>query len=103
MRQIHKVKTETGFTTSRRKRGISEMQQRWHLRSSKLAVAAVALCLLPQTLFAHKQKDLEPQDRAQAQQWVEQGLDHFKNVKVSDQYITYSDSQNTYGIALPRI
>jgi tetratricopeptide (TPR) repeat protein len=79
------------------------MQERWQLRNSKLAAAVVALCLLPQAVFAHKPKDLEPQDQAQAQQWVEQGLDHFKNVKVTDQYITYSDSQNNYGIALPRI
>ena len=63
----------------------------------------MALCLLPQTVFAHKQKDLEPQDQAQARQWVEEGLDHFKNVKVTDQYILYSDSQNNYAIALPRI
>src|ERR1035438_4767119 len=79
------------------------MQERWQLRNSKLAAAVVALCLLPQAVFAHKPKDLEPQDQAQAQQWVEQGLDHFKNVKVTDQYITYSDSQSNYGIALPRI
>ena len=79
------------------------MQERWQLRNSKLAAAVVALCLLPQAVFAHKPKDLEPQDQAQAQQWVQQGLDHFKNVKVTDQYITYSDSQNNYGIALPRI
>jgi tetratricopeptide (TPR) repeat protein len=79
------------------------MQRRGYWKSSKLAVAAVALCLLPPTAFAYKQKDLEPQDQAQARQWVEEGLNHFKNVKVTDQYILFSDSQKNLAIFLPRI
>jgi tetratricopeptide (TPR) repeat protein len=79
------------------------MQPRRHLRHSKLAVAAIALCLLAQTAFAHRQEDLQPEDQAQARQWVEEGLEHFKNVKIVDQYIFYSDAQNTYGITLPRV
>jgi tetratricopeptide (TPR) repeat protein len=78
------------------------MQRRWYLRGSKLAAIA-ALCLFPQLVFAHKEKDLEPQDQVQARQWVEGGLDHFKNVKITDQYILFSNAQNNYSIALPRI
>lgn len=78
------------------------MQRRRYWKSSKLAVAA-ALCLLPLTVFAYKQKDVEPQDQAEARKWVEEGLDHFKNVKVTDQYILFSDSQNNHTIVLPRI
>jgi len=79
------------------------MQPLQHLRQSKLAVAAIALYLLPQTAFAHKPEDLQPEDQTQARQWVEEGLDHFKNVKVNDQYILYSDEQHSYAIALPRV
>ncbi len=69
----------------------------------KLAVVAFAVCLLAGSAFAGKHKDLEPDDPAQAQQWVEEGLDHFKDVKVTDQYISFSDGQKTNVIPLARI
>jgi tetratricopeptide (TPR) repeat protein len=78
------------------------MQRTWYLSGPRLAVTIAALCFLPQIVFAHKQNP-EPQDQNQARQWAEEGLDHFKNVKVTDQYILFSDAQNNYTIALPRI
>jgi tetratricopeptide (TPR) repeat protein len=79
------------------------MQQRCDLRRSRLAAAALVLCLLTGTAYAHQQKDLEPEDQAQAQKWVEEGLNHFKNVKVTEQYISFSDAQKNYVIPLGRI
>lgn len=79
------------------------MQQLRDLSCSRLAVVALALCLLPGSAFARKQKDLEPDGPAQAQQWVEEGLDHFKDVKVADQYISFSDGQKLNLIPLGRI
>lgn len=60
-------------------------------------------CLFPGTVFAHKEKDLEPENVAQAQQWVEQGLEHFRNVKITETYISFSDGQKENVIFLPRI
>lgn len=79
------------------------MKQLRNLRGSKLTVIAFAMCLLPASAFAHKQKGLEPENPAQAQQWVEQGLNHFQNVKITDQYISFSDGQKTNVIPLARI
>ena len=77
------------------------MQQRWQLRSAKLAVAAALLCLLCPAAFAHK--DVEPKDQAEAFKWMEEALSSFKNVKVTDQYVLYSSAEANFGIALPRL
>ncbi len=69
----------------------------------KLAAVALLLSLLPGSAFARKHKDLEPDDPAQAQQWVEEGLNHFTDVKITDQSISFSSGQKTNFIALARI
>ncbi len=79
------------------------MRQRLEWNRRGWAAAALALCLLPGAAFAHKQKDLEPEGPAQAQQWVEEGLNHFKDVKITDQYISFASGQNTVVIPLGRI
>jgi tetratricopeptide (TPR) repeat protein len=71
-----------------------------------LALSLATLLLQPQASFARKNKEIIPSDKQQAVSWVEQGLNWgFKNVKVTDQYITYSseDGKYNYGIALARI
>lgn len=79
------------------------LRQFHHLRCSILLLAAFVFCVFPGTAFAHKHKDSEPDDVGQARQWIEQGLDHFKEVKITDQYISFSDGKKTNVIVLPRI
>ena len=61
-----------------------------------LAFGCFRLLLLPGTALAHDHKDSEPDDVGQARQWIEQGLDHFKDVKITDQYISFSDRQQQW-------
>ncbi len=79
------------------------MRQFHHLLCSILLLAASVFCLFPGTALAHDHKDSEPDDVGQARQWIEQGLDHFKDVKITDQYISFSDATKTNVIVLPRI
>ena len=75
------------------------MTKRTH--SVLFAICLAALCLVPQSLFARK--DVEPQDQAEAMKWAEEALQAFKNVKVNDQYILYSNADANFGIALARL
>ena len=79
------------------------MKQLGGLSGLRFATIGLALCFLSGSAFAHKFKDLEPESPAQAQQWVEEGLDHFRDVKITDQYISFSDGQKTNVIPLARI
>jgi tetratricopeptide (TPR) repeat protein len=72
------------------------------LLCSILLLAAFVFCFFPGTALGHDHKDSEPDDVGQARQWIEQGLDHFKDVKITDQYISFSDGKKTNVIVLPR-
>jgi tetratricopeptide (TPR) repeat protein len=77
----------------------------------RVAKFGFALCLgwllvHPQLLFARKEKEFIPADKAEAIKWVEDGLGWgLKNVTITDQYILYSsaDGKYNYGIALARV
>jgi tetratricopeptide (TPR) repeat protein len=79
------------------------LRQVHHLRCSILLLTAFFFCFLPGNAFAHTHQDSGPDDVGQARQWIEQGLDHFKDVKITDQYISFSDGKKTNVIVLPRI
>jgi hypothetical protein len=86
-----------GNTRSRR------LRQFHHLLCSILLWAVFVFCFFPGTAMGHGHKDSEPDGADQARQWIEQGLDHFKDVKITDQYISFSDGKKINVIVLPRI
>ena len=73
------------------------------LQLSILALGMLGLTLLPTAALAGKREDLWPEDDAQARQWVVEGLNHFKNVRIDADYIYYSLGENNYSIPLARI
>src|ERR1700733_15583911 len=96
---------QTGVLAAARPRNTRSrrLRQFHHLLCSILLWAVFVFCFFPGNALAHDRKDSEPDGADQARQWIEQGLDHFKDVKITDQYISFSDGKKINVIVLPRI